>query len=308
MIRGAATLFLLSLNAAFWGTCIALLGIVKFVIQITAPRSRARTRVILMLAWLATRWAAGNDRIFDGMLPTRWEISGVGDEVRPDGHYLIISNHVSWVDIFALFRAFHGRAAFIRFFLKRQLFWAPIVGQACWALEFPFMRRHTPEYLEKHPEKRGTDLATTRKACQRYRNFPVAVLNFLEGTRFTRAKRDQQHSPYRHLLRPRVGGISFVLAALGDQLDAMYDVTLAYPPDGEVTMWQFVSGRVPEIVIQARRVDPPPHFFDAAVTRLSPEREELKAWVETLWKEKDEVLEGLLGDEGLSAVGSRLSG
>jgi 1-acyl-sn-glycerol-3-phosphate acyltransferase len=294
MIRGAATIFLLALNAAFWGTCISLLGVVKFAIQITAPRSRARTRVILMLAWLGTRWAAGNDRIFDLTLPTRWTISGIGDEVNPGGHYLIISNHVSWVDIFALFRAFHGRAAFIRFFLKSQLFWAPIVGQACWALEFPFMRRYTPEYLERHPEKRGADLATTRKACQRYRNFPVAILNFLEGTRFTHAKRDEQQSPYRHLLRPRIGGISFVLAALGDQLDAIYDVTLAYPPEGEVTMWQFVSGRVPKIIIQARRRDPPKEFFDAAVTRPGPVREDLKAWVDRLWSENDEVLDRLL--------------
>lgn len=296
MIRGVATILFLAVNAAFWGTCIALLGVVKFAIQITAPRSRVRTGVILMLAWLATRWVAGNDRIFDLMLPTRWEISGVGDEVRPGGRYLIISNHVSWVDIFALYRTFQGRAAFIRFFLKRQLFWAPIVGQACWALEFPFMRRYTPEYLEVHPEKRGTDLATTRKACQRYRNFPVAVLNFVEGTRFTRAKHDQQQSPFRHLLRPRAGGISFVLAALGDQLDAMYDVTLAYPPDGEVTMWQFVSGRVPKIIIRAQRVDPPTRFFDAAVTRRGPEREELRAWMDGLWSEKDVVLDGLLGD------------
>ena len=295
MIRGPVTILLLTLNAAFWGSCIALLGIVKFAIQITAPRSRARTSVILVLAWLGTRWVHGCDRIFDLMLPTEWDITGIGDDVRPDGHYLIISNHVSWVDIFALFRAFHGRAAFIRFFLKSQLFWAPIVGQACWALEFPFMQRRTPEYLEKHPEKRGADLATTRKACQRYRNFPVAILNFVEGTRFTKAKHDEQQAPYRHLLRPRAGGISFVLAALGDQLDAMYDVTLAYPPDGEVTMWQFVSGRVPRIIVRARRVDPPAQFFDASVTLPGPAREELRDWMDALWQEKDELLDTLLG-------------
>jgi 1-acyl-sn-glycerol-3-phosphate acyltransferase len=295
MIRGPITILLLLLNAVFWGGCIVLLGIVKFAIHVTAPRSRARTRVILMLAWLATRWVAGNDLIFDLVLPTRWEIDGIGDDVKMDGHYLIVSNHLSWVDIFALYRAFHGRAAFIRFFLKRQLFWSPLVGQACWALEFPFMNRYTPEYLEKHPEKRGTDLLTTRKACQRYRNFPVAVLNFLEGTRFSRAKHDQQQSPYRHLLPPRIGGISFVLAALGDQLDAIYDVTLAYPPDNEITMGRFVAGRIPKIIIRARRINPPSQFFDQAVTRPSPEREELKSWIEKLWKEKDELLSELLG-------------
>jgi len=284
MIRGAITLLLLALNAAFWGGCIALLGILKFAVQMTAPRSRARTRVILMLASLATRWVGGDDRIFDRMLPTQWEIEGIGDDVRPDGHYLIVSNHISWVDILALYRAFHGRAAFIRFFLKQELFWAPIVGQACWALEFPFMRRYTPEYLEKHPEKRGTDLATTRKACQRYRNFPVAILNFLEGTRFSKSKHAEQSSPYRHLLRPRIGGISFVLAALGDQLDAMYDVTLAYPPGNDVTIFQFVTGRIPKIIVHARRVALPE----------SLDRDEVKVWIDAIWKEKDALLTQLL--------------
>ncbi len=294
MIRGTVTILLLVLITLFWGNCIVILGIVKFAIQITAPRSRARTRVILMLAWLAARWVAGTNTIFDLMLPTQWEIRGIGDDIRPDGHYLIISNHVSWVDIFALFRAFHGRAAVIRFFLKHQIFWSPLVGQACWALEFPFMRRYTPEYLAKHPEKRGADLATTRKACQRYRNFPVAMLNFVEGTRFSKSKHDEQESPYRHLLRPRTGGISFVLAAFGDQLDAMYDVTLAYPPDGEVTMWQFVSGRTPKIIIHAQRVDPPSQFFDAAVTSAGPVRDELRAWMNGLWKKKDDAIDELL--------------
>jgi 1-acyl-sn-glycerol-3-phosphate acyltransferase len=294
VIRALLTTLLLALNALFWGGCIVLLGVVKFAIHITTPRSRARTRVILLLAWLATRWVAGNDRIFDRMLPTQWEIDGIGGDVTMDGRCLIVANHLSWVDIFALFRAFHGKAAFIRFFLKHQLFWAPVVGQACWALEFPFMHRYTPEYLEKHPQKRGADLMTTRKACQRYRNFPVAILNFLEGTRFSKAKREQQQSPYRHLLPPRVGGIAFVLAALGDQLDAMYDVTVAYPPHNEVTMFQFVSGGIPRIVIRVRRLDPPPQFFDPAVTRPGPEREALKEWIEGLWREKDTLLDELL--------------
>jgi len=215
----------------------------------------------------------------DALVPAAPCIAGIGEETEPSGHYLIISNHVSWVDIFVLFRAFHGRAAFIRFFLKQQLIWSPIVGQGCWALEFPFMRRYTPEYLARHPEKRGKDLETTRRACQRYRNFPVAIANFVEGTRFTRAKRDQQQSPYRHLLRPRAGGIGFVFASLGNVLDATYDVTIAYPHD-EVTMWQFISGRVERVTVRARRVDPPP-------------ADGVREWIDQVWREKDWLLDQL---------------
>src|SRR5436190_14990453 len=103
MLRGLAVVVLLTLNLVRWGTPVVLLGMVKLAVHLTAPRSRLRTRVILRLAALAERWVAGNDRIFDRLLPTRWDVEGIGDEVRPTGHYLVISNHVSWVDIFVLF-------------------------------------------------------------------------------------------------------------------------------------------------------------------------------------------------------------
>src|SRR5205085_1757575 len=130
------------------------------------------------------------------------------------------------------------------------------------------------------------DLETTRKACRRYRHVPVAILNFVEGTRFTEEKHADQESPYRHLLRPRIGGIGFVLASFGEELDAMFDVTLAYP-GGDVEMWDYITGRVPKIIVQARRVDVPPEFFDSAVAEPGPPRDRFKVWIETLWKEKD---------------------
>ena len=162
MVRGLTVILLLLFNLLLWGVPVALGGIVKFAVQLTAPKSRLRTRVILVLAGLAARWVGGNDRVFDWLLPTRWDIAGIGDDVQPSGHYLIISNHVSWVDIVVLFRAFHGRAAFIRFFLKHQLIWFPIVGQGCWALEFPFMRRTDREKTWRRRAAPASATATSR--------------------------------------------------------------------------------------------------------------------------------------------------
>ena len=290
MLRAAVIILLLPLNLVLWGTPVLVGGVVKLL-----TFGAARRRVILFLSWLGERWAAGNDWIFDRVLNVEWDIDGIVDsegELNRDGHYLIISNHVSWVDIFALFRAFRGKVAFLRFFLKRVLIWFPIAGQACWAMEFPFMRRYSPEYLVRHPEKRGRDLETTRKFCRRYRRIPVAILNFLEGTRFTREKHEDQNSPYRHLLRPRVGGISFVLASLADQLDAMYDVTLVYP-HAEATMWEFASNQIPRITIRARRIEIPEEFLNDAITHPSPTRERFKEWIEGIWREKDALMESL---------------
>ena len=287
MVRGVAIILLLLINLTFWGVPVTLLALGKFFMLDSA----AKRRLILTIASLADAWVGVNNRIFDAMLPTEWDVAGV-EGLRPDGHYLIISNHVSWVDIFALFRVFHRRAPFIRFFLKHQLIWFPIVGQACWALEFPFMRRYSAEYLQRHPEKRGRDLETTRRACRRFRRVPVAILSFVEGTRFTREKQADQESPYKNLLRPRIGGIAFVLASLGDQLEAMIDVTLAYP-HGEVTFWEFVTGRIDRMVIRVRQVEVPPEFFTPAATEPGPARDRFKAWVDELWRQKDALYETL---------------
>ena len=287
MIRSLLIIVLIPLNLILWGVPVMLLGIVKLLLPGGEPRRKLR----LLLSELGDRWSGGNDLIFNLLLDTKWDISGV-DGLRMDGHYLIVSNHVSWLDIFVLQRAFHRRVAFMRFFIKQQLIWFPILGQACWAMDFPFMRRYTPEYLERHPEKRGKDLESTRRTCRRYRRIPMAILNFVEGTRFTRAKQLEEKSPYRNLLRPRVGGIAFVLASLGELLDGVVDVTIRYPrPD--VTFWEFITNRVGRVVVGARLIEVPAQFVTEPITEPGAAREAFKIWIESLWREKDEILDQL---------------
>lgn len=291
MFRALAILLLLPINLAFFGTLVFACGLVKLL-----TRGAARRLVIAVASWFGEQWVAVNDRIFDTFLDTEWRISGI-DGARRDGHYLVVSNHVSWVDIFAVFRAFHRKTSFLRFFLKHTLIWFPLVGQAAWALEFPFMRRYSPEYLARHPEKRGRDLETTRTACRRYRRIPVTILNYAEGTRFTAAKREEQQSPYTHLLRPRTGGISFVIASMAEQLDALYDLTIVYP-HRDVTMWQYISNQLPWVEVRARRLDIPAEFHSAAITEPGPARDRFKAWVEEIWREKDQTIGRVVGGRG----------
>jgi 1-acyl-sn-glycerol-3-phosphate acyltransferase len=294
VLRGATVLVLMILNLVWWAGIVFFS--VAFVKLLVSPLPDLRRRALLALAWVADHWTAGNAAICRLMLDTQWEVHGLGD-LRTDGTYLIISNHLSWIDILALFLVFHGKAPFIRFFMKHQLLWMPIIGQACWAFEFPFMKRYSAEYLQKHPEKRGRDLATTRKACERYRNLPVTMLNFVEGTRFSREKQADQESPYRHLLRPRMGGIAYVLASLGDQLGEIIDVTLAYPGPGlDIELWDLISNQLPRVVVHARRLELPAEFCTPAVLEPGEVRERFKAWMHEVWREKDELLEKILGE------------
>src|SRR4029079_1630637 len=121
------------------------------------------------------------------------------------------------------------RIPLLKFFLKQQLIYVPVIGLAWWALDFPFISRHSAAYLSAHPEKRFEDLEATRRACDKFARTPTSVMNFTEGTRFTRAKHRAQRSPYRHLLKPRAGAMALSLSVLGDKFDALLDVTIVYP-------------------------------------------------------------------------------
>ena len=110
----------------------------------------------------------------------------------------------------------------MKFFLKKELIWVPVLGIVWWALDFPFMKRTASA---------RKDMETARKACDKFRLLPVTIMNFLEGTRFTTAKQERENSPFAHLLKPKPGGMAVVLGALGRQLYSILDVTIVYPEE-----------------------------------------------------------------------------
>jgi 1-acyl-sn-glycerol-3-phosphate acyltransferase len=158
------------------------------------------------------------------------------DGLHLQGWYLLACNHLSAVDILVLQHVFHGRIPFLKFFLKRELIWVPLIGMAWWALDFPFMRRG------KTREAQRQDLETARAACEKFRHQPTSVMNFVEGTRVSAEKIASERSPYKHLLKPKVGGLSVALATMGEQFEALLDVTLVYP-DGVPSFWDLLCGR-----------------------------------------------------------------
>mgnify|MGYP002261482078 CR=1 FL=1 len=78
---------------------------------------------------------------------------------------------------------------------------------------------------------------------------PTSVVNFVEGTRFTEAKHAQQNSPFRYLLKPKAGGMAVALATMGEDFDALLDVTIAYPR-GTPRFWDLLAGRVQAVTVR----------------------------------------------------------
>jgi 1-acyl-sn-glycerol-3-phosphate acyltransferase len=79
----------------------------------------------------------------------------------------------------------------------------PVIGLAWWALDFPFMKRHSRAALRKNPELRQQDRETTRKACAKFALVPTSVMNFAEGTRFTRPSTRPSPRPTATCSSPR---------------------------------------------------------------------------------------------------------
>jgi len=280
-IAGSVILLLLLNTLILIGPMI-LIALLKLVL----PGKALRTACSRGVMWVAETWAEIDKLIFATLTPTVWDIRG-GEGLRRDRSYLVVSNHQSWVDIPALVQGFNRKTPYFKFFLKQELIWVPFLGLAFWALDYPFMKRYSKAYLARHPEMAGQDLEITKRACARFKDLNVTVVNYLEGTRFTAAKQAQQGSPYQNLLKPKAGGVAFTLATLGPQLDALLDVTLVYPGQRAPGFWKLISGQVPKVIMDIRTRELDPALWAGDYQGDAEFRQYVQAWVSQLWQDKD---------------------
>lgn len=285
---GVTAFLLLALNVFFWVPFLLAFAIVRLIL----PFKAVRLRVDPVLVAIAEAWISGNSGWMNLTQRTAWDVEGIVG-LDPHNWYLVNSNHQTWADIFVLQHLFNRRIPLMKFFLKQQLMWVPVMGLAWWALDFPFMRRHSEEFLRQHPEMRGRDQAATRKACEKFSLIPTSVMNFLEGTRFTAAKHRRQQSPYRHLLKPKAGGIALALNAMGDKFQAILDVTIVYP-DGAPDFWEFLCGKLKRVIVRVQILPVPEHLMKGDYAGDPAVREAFQRWVQRLWRDKDAQISLLL--------------
>ena len=239
----------------------------------------------------ANSWLSVNNWLIDHVLPeTQWDISiDEGLDLNMQGRYLMMCNHQSWVD--TTVNQYFGltRMPLTRFFTKWELIFIPFVGQAFKILGFPMMKRHTKEQIAKNPELKYRDLAEARKACEQLLSQPFTLLNYLEGTRFTPQKHQQQQSPYVNLLKPKAGGLALTLDILGDKIDALVDMTIVYP-NGAPGYGEFWFGEVPRIAVNIRKIEIPDWVLGGNYEDDAEYREHFQKWVDHLWTEKDQLI------------------
>ena len=287
IVTGIIASLLLLINTLFWSCLLFPLTFLKVIIPV-APVRKVLTS---LLAAVANAWISCNSGWMILTQKMNWTIERP-DNLSRNGWYFVLSNHQSWVDILVLQHTLNGRIPLLKFFLKQELIKVPIMGAAWWALDFPFMKRYSKEYLAKHPEMKGKDLDTTRAACEKFKDMPTSVMNFLEGTRFTQKKHDETGSPFKHLLKPKAGGMAFAMSAMGDQFQSILDVTINYP-DGIPTFWDFMQGKMPRCNVIVEEKPIPAELINGDYETADSYRLHFQQWVQKLWEEKDARLEAL---------------
>ena len=302
-IRIPFFLIFLSLNTIFHGSLVSLCGIIKLLI----PISKFHIVISKIAYWISGGYVLTNNFLMKVFYDPEWDIQGLGD-FNINGTYLVMSNHLSLLDIPALQRIFFKQIPFLRFFIKQQLIFVPFLGQGLWALNFPSMKRYSKETLKKHPELRGKDLETTKQSCENLRGQPVSMLIYAEGTRFTPEKNRRANSPYRNLLKPRAGGINTVLRSLGDQLTSILNVTLVYPGHASPSLFDFLLGKITRIVISIE----PLKLGENEVPSLAQIKSKtgslaIRKFLNHSWEVKDKIINKIHTESSITSKISQLT-
>ena len=170
-IRGVIASLLLAINTILCCTPLFIVAIFKLCL----PFPAAQRLTDELMRRIHEAWVGNNNRWMDLIRKTRWHIKGL-EGLDYEHSYLVTSNHQSWVDIMVLQYVLNKRIRPLKFFLKQELIWVPVIGLAWWALGFPFMKRYSKAYLARHPEKKGADLATGRRLEGVGRDIPLCGL------------------------------------------------------------------------------------------------------------------------------------
>lgn len=280
---------LFCLNLAFAGSTIFIGGLLKLLLPFQAVHKALYAPMHAIFRF----WALNNYLIMILANDIEWQITG-DDNLDKNSWYLLISNHISWMDIFVIAHFARKRIPEPKFFLKESLKRVPFIGMACWALDMPFMKRYSRDFIAKHPHLKGKDIESTKRSCDKFQHRPTSIMNYIEGTRFTPEK--NKSGDFKHLLPPKAGGIAFTLASMGQQFDKVLNITLCYPDNSGHVMNDLLAGRVKRIVVHVEQLDINKEIIGDYFNDESF-KQKFQHWLNDLWKEKDQRIAKILNSK-----------
>lgn len=276
---------LIPLNVIVIATPMMLLGIIKFVL----PFNFVTVIVEKLNFYLYKIWGFNNRMIISLTNNVKWHISG-DDIPVTNKSCIVMSNHISWLDILFIGCVYKGHIPTTKFFLKHSLIYIPFVGLACYALGMPFLRRYPKEKLLKNPSLRTKDIETTRLACKRLVQFPTTLINFCEGSRFTPAKAKLSRSPYKHLLPPKAASLGVAVSEISKEVEYIFNTTFYYPDNKVAAFKDMMFGRIKNVYVNIEIIKEKENFTGNYLEDKQF-KHDFTMYLRELWEKKDALID-----------------
>jgi 1-acyl-sn-glycerol-3-phosphate acyltransferase len=216
-----------------------------------------------------------------------WDFQ-IPEEVNTEHWYIAMSNHQSWADIFILLAAGHKKIPLLKFFMKKELQWIPIIYLVHKTVDMPFLNRHSKAQIQANPELKKVDFENAKKAAKRFSRNPSTAFSFAEGTRYTPAKHMHQQSPYPDLLKPKVGALAIALSGM-PQVETLVDFTVVYSSQKRST-WDFLCGDLSQAKVIARTYSLPNELKNRSFEEEDNYRANFQKFVDGIWSEKQKLI------------------
>lgn len=219
-----------------------------------------------------------------------WEFE-IPENLSINDWYIAMSNHQSWADIFILLIAGHKKIPLLKFFMKKELQWIPIIYLVHKTIDMPFLHRHSPEQIKANPELKKLDFENAKTAAKRFSRNPSTAFSFAEGTRFSQFKHLEQQSPYPNLLKPKVGALSIALSGM-PEVKTLIDFTIVYSSNKR-TAWQFLCGDLNKAKIIAKTYKIPKNLQSYTYENKSEYRKQFQLFIDEIWQKKQSMISEL---------------
>ena len=214
-----------------------------------------------------------------------WEFN-IAEHLNTQTWYIAMSNHQSWADIFILLAAGHKKMPLLKFFMKKELQWIPIIYLVHKTIDMPFLNRHSQKQIQANPELKKLDYENAEIAAKRFSRNPSTAFSFAEGTRFTDEKHLAQASPYKNFLIPKIGALAIALKGM-PQVNELIDFTVIYSSKKR-SAWDFLCGEMSQAKVYAKAYEIPNTLKGKNFDQEEEYRQEFKNFINKIWKEKQE--------------------
>ena len=297
MIRiftGSITFILVVLNGLQITITTIIIGLFRYI-----PYKPFQIFILKVNEFLADYFLYFNSRIQDLMQSPTYEV--FGEENLKDNIWQFTTlNHLSWADIFLFCYFTNHKTTTPRIFMKSELWWLPITWAANIALAMPYVKRRSKDEIIKNPKLAETDRNATLNACKIFKLMPTNVCGFIEGTRIDQEKYAKSKSKFKNLMPPKIGGMGYTLGVM-PYIEYLTDITLVYKSNKR-SFWSFLCGDMNEASVTIKNYKIPENLRGKDYINDNNSREELRSFLELVWKNKDEIIEKEKERYGIKSV------